>query len=84
MKKKQNLIDIQFSTDKMLATMQDHQKLQNSDEKQYWILCFVVFTRFCANRDCLFKLYKLPKSARTVSRELYRKKHVYIMLTSYG
>jgi len=24
---------------------------------QYWILRLVVFTRFCANRDCLSKLY---------------------------
>jgi len=29
------LIDVQFSTDKKLATTQDRQALQNSDEKQY-------------------------------------------------
>jgi len=52
----------------------DRQTLQNSDEKQYcqyWILRLVVFTRLRANRDCLFKLCMLVKSARTVSRELY-------------
>jgi len=34
-------IDVQFSTDKKLATTQDRQTLQNSDEKQYcqyWML----------------------------------------------
>jgi len=44
-RQKTYLIDVQFFTDKMLAT-QDHQTLQNSDEKQYclyWILCLVVF-----------------------------------------
>jgi len=43
-----------------LTTTQDRQTLQNSDEKQYcqyWILRLVVFTKFRANRDCLFKLY---------------------------
>jgi len=44
-RKKRNLIDVQFFTDKKLATTQDRQTLQNSDEKQfgqYWILfgCF--------------------------------------------
>jgi len=44
--KKQYLIDVQFSTDKKLATMQDRQTLQNSDGKQlqycqYWILSYV-------------------------------------------
>jgi len=28
-------VDVQFSTDKKLATTQDRQTLQNSDEKQY-------------------------------------------------
>jgi len=40
-KKKRYLNDVQFSTDKKLATTQDRQTLQNSDEKQYcqyWIL----------------------------------------------
>jgi len=36
-----------------------------------------------ANRDCLLKLYMLVKSARTVSREFYMEKHVYIGLTSH-
>jgi len=54
------LIDVQFSTNEKLATTQDHQTLQNSDDKQYlqyWILRLVVFTRFPANRDCLLKFY---------------------------
>jgi len=58
-RKKRYLIDVQFSTDK-LATTEDRQTLQNSDEKQdcqYWIPRLVVFTRFPANRDCLLKLY---------------------------
>jgi len=81
------LIDVQFSTDEKLASTQDRQTLQNSDEKQccqYWILRLVVFTRFRANRHCLLKLCMLVKSARTVSRELYWEKRVYIGLTSYG
>jgi len=85
--KKRYLIDVQFSTDKKLATTQDRQTLQNSDENRYcqhWILRLVVFTRFRANRDCLMKLCMLVKSARTVSREFYREKRVYIALTSYG
>jgi len=44
----------------------------------------VVFTRFPANRDCLLKLYMLVKSARTVSRELYWEKRVYVGHISYG
>jgi len=32
-KKKRYLIDVQFSTDKKLATTQDRQRLQNSDGK---------------------------------------------------
>jgi len=59
-KKKRYLIDDQFSTDKKLATKQGHETRQNSDEKQccqHWILRFVVFTWFPANRDCLSKLY---------------------------
>ena len=82
--RKRYLIDVQFSTDKKLATTQDRQTQQNSDEKQYcqcWILRLVVFTRFRANRDCLLKLYMLVKSARTVSPELYWEKHVYIGIT---
>jgi len=57
-----------------LATTQDRQRLQNSDEKQYWqywILCLVVFTRFRANRDCLLEFCMLVKSAKRVSREIY-------------
>jgi len=70
-----------------LATTQDRQILQNSDEQQrcqFWILRLVVFTRFPANRDCLLKLYMLVKSARTVSRELHWGKRVYIGLTSWS
>ena len=37
-----------------------------------------------AQTDCLLKLYMLVKSARTVSREFYLEKRVYIGLTSYG
>jgi len=58
-RKKRYLIDVQFSTDKKLATTQDRQTLQNSDEKQdcqYWILRLIVCTRFPANRDGLLKL----------------------------
>jgi len=58
--KEKHLIDVQLSTDKKLATTQDRQTLQNSDEKQYcqyWILRLVVLTRFPANRDFLLKLY---------------------------
>jgi len=48
-KKNGTLIDVQFSTVKKLATKQDHQTLQNSDEKQYcqyWILRLVVLLDF--------------------------------------
>ena len=61
-----------FPLTKNLATTQDRQILQNSDEKQdcqFWILRLVVFTRFPENRDCLLKIYMLVKSARTVSHE---------------
>ena len=46
MKKKALLIDVQFSTGKNLATTQECQTLQNSNEKQdfhYWILRFGCF-----------------------------------------
>jgi len=33
-KKKRYFIDVQFSTDKKLTTMEDRQKLQDSDKKQ--------------------------------------------------
>jgi len=65
---KRYLIGFQFSADKKVATTQDRQTLQNSDEKQYcqyWILHLVVFTRFRANRDCLLKLCMLAKSAKS-------------------
>jgi len=48
-----------FPLTKNLATTQDRQILQNSDEKQdcqFWILRLVVFTRFLQT-DCLLKLY---------------------------
>ena len=86
MKKKKTVLDVQFPLTKKLATTQDRQILQNSDEKQdcqFWILRLVVFTRFPANRDCLLKLYMLVKSARTVSRELHWGKRVYSGLTSW-
>jgi len=86
MKKKKTVLDVQFPLTKELATTQDRRILQSSDEKQYcqfWILCLVVFTRFPTNRDCLLKLYMLLKSARTVSRELYWGKRVYIWFTSW-
>jgi len=86
MKKKKTVLDVQFPLTKKLATTQDRQILQNSDEKQdcqFWILRLVVFTRFPANRDCLLKLYTLVKSARTVSRELHWGKRVYSGLTSW-
>jgi len=74
-----------FPLTKKLATTQDRQILQNSDEKQdcqFWILRLVVIIKFPANRDCLLKLYMLIKSARTVSRELHWGKRVYTGLTS--
>jgi len=50
--------------------------------------CYVwlLSTRLPANRDYLLKLYTpmLGKSARTVSREFYLEKRVYVGLTSYG
>jgi len=69
--KKKTVHDVQFPLTKKLATTQDRQILQNSDENQdcqFWILRLVVFTRFPANRDCLLKLYMLVKSARSFSR----------------
>ena len=63
-KKKWCLIDVQFYTDKKLATMHDRQTLPNSNERQYfqyWILRLFAFTRFPANWDCLLKLYMLVK-----------------------
>jgi len=86
MKKNKTVLDVQFPLTKKLATTQDRQILQNSDEKQdcqFWILRLVVFTRFPANRDCLLKLYMSVKSGRTVSRELRWGKRVYIGLTSW-
>ena len=58
-----------FPLTKKLATTQDRQILQNSDEKQdcqYWIL-----------------LYMLVESATTFSLELHLGKRVYIGLTSW-
>jgi len=58
--KKTVFIVLRFSTDKKLATTQDRQTLQNSDEKQYcqyWILRLVVFTRFGTNRLLVETLY---------------------------
>ena len=50
--------------------------------------CYVwlLSTRLPASRDCLLKLYTpmLGKSSRTVSREFYLEKRVYVGLTSYG
>jgi len=57
--KKKKTVDVQFSTDKKLATTQVRQILQNSDEKQdcqYWILRLIVCTRFHASRDGLLKI----------------------------
>jgi len=54
MKKKKNVLDVQFPLTKKLTTTQDRQTPQNSDEKQdcqFLILSLVVFTRFPANRD---------------------------------
>ena len=85
-KYEKKVLDVQFPLTKKLATTQDHQILQNSDEKQdcqFWILRLVVFTRFPANRDCLLKLDMLVKSRRTVSRELHWGKRVYVELTSW-
>jgi len=51
MKKKKTvyLIDVQFSIDKKIATTQDRQTLQNSDEKQYcryWISVWLFLQDF--------------------------------------
>jgi len=68
-KRDQHLLDVQPSSDKKLATTQDRQTLQNSDEKrycQYWMLRLVVPT----NRDFLLKLCMLVESAKAISRVL--------------
>jgi len=65
-KQKRYLIDVQFSTDKKLATTQDRQTLQNSDEKQYcqyWILGLVVLNQISCKQGLLVKLYTLVISA---------------------
>jgi len=62
--KEQYFLDLQSSTQK-LATMQDSQALQNTDEKQYCHLsvldatfgCHQLVTRLPANRESLLKLY---------------------------
>ena len=65
-----------FPLTKKLATTQDRQILQSSDEKQdcqFCILRLVVFTRFPANRDCLLKLYisgSQPGCRGTLGRHL--------------
>jgi len=72
-KKKTWLIDVKFSTDTYLAITQNHQTLQNSDEKQYCqygILRLAAFTNFPANRGCSLTIYMLVKLAKTVSRKL--------------
>ena len=92
--KRKNSTYLMFNLpDKNLATTQESQARQNSDENQYchcqyWMISLVVLlpARLPANRDCLLKLYTsmLLKSARTVSCEFYLEKRVYIGLTSYG
>ena len=65
-KQKRYLIDVQFSTDKKLATTQDRQTLQNSDEKQYcqyWILGLVVLNQISCKQSLLVKLHTLVISA---------------------
>jgi len=46
--------------------------------------CYICLlpTRLPGNRDCLLKICNSVKSARTVSREFYMKKRVYITLNS--
>ena len=61
MKKKKSVLNwCSIFTNKKLATTQDRQTLQNSDEKgycQFWILRLFVLTRFHGNSDGLLKLY---------------------------
>jgi len=45
-----------------------------------WLLA----TRLLAKRHCFLRVCMLVKSAKTVSREFYLEKRVYIGLTSYG
>jgi len=52
-KKVLSLLDVQSSTEKKLATTQDRQTLQNSDEKQYcqdWMLRFGCYQLDCPQR----------------------------------
>jgi len=55
-KTKKNFIDVKFSTDKEIATTQDHKTLQNFDEKQYcryWTLRLVVFYKVSSKQRLL-------------------------------
>jgi len=52
--KEQYLLDVQSSIDKKLATTQDRQTLQNSNEKQYcqwWMLLWLLPTRMSAQTE---------------------------------
>jgi len=54
--KKKNGIELMFN----FPLTKNSQQGKNVREKQYfqyWILRLVVFTRFCANKDCLLELY---------------------------
>jgi len=66
----------------LTKSSQDRQTLENRDEKQYcqvWMLRLVV-TNCTARKERLLKICMVVKSARTVSRELYWEKRVYIGL----
>jgi len=52
-RKKRCLIDVQFSTNKNLATTQDRQTLQNSDEKRYCHPTFGVFYKISRKQRLL-------------------------------
>ena len=74
--------------DKKLATTQDSQALKNWWKAILSVLdaTFGCYQLDCPQTDCLLKLYTpmLGKLTRTVSREFYLEKSVYVGLTSYG
>ena len=88
-KKEQYFLDVQSSRQKARKNLRQPGTAETPTKSNIvsigccvWLLS----TRLPANRDCLLKLYTptLGKSARTVSREFYLEKRVYVGLTSYG
>jgi len=76
--------------DKKLATTQDSQpgtaELRRKAILSVLVATFGCYQLDCPQTDCLLKLYTpmLGKSGRTVSREFYLEKSVYVGVTSYG